>query len=146
MKNNTSVIQDWVTNYCTWKMQTVLLVALRGCDGLSKNDLSKPFIRLMRSTILKNADSSTTFFPDVTSPHESVSRVAIIELLNDMDHYPVHWFMHFVHAAEIVGYKHPDANVRSYWQHFYLLALNELHVNAETEEQLDHRLQDNRGL
>lgn len=143
----TSVVQGWLGKRCTWKMQTVLLVALRGCDGVHKNDLSKPFIRRMRATILKNADTSTTFFTnDALYILNNGIRDQLHEMLNDMDHYPIHWFMHFVHAAEIIMYKHPHRQVRRFWEYFYICALDELHVCIETEQQLDNRLQDKCSL
>jgi len=40
------VVQKWVfTDNISLKQQTVLLSALRGCDGQSKYDISKKFVR-----------------------------------------------------------------------------------------------------
>lgn len=57
-----SVVQDWLSEL-SMKQQTVLLAAFRGCDGLSKHDPSKHFTKIMRGSILKNADNSSTFYP-----------------------------------------------------------------------------------
>lgn len=135
--NKTSVVQPWLMDHCTWKMQTVLLTSFRGCDGAMKDDHGKAFTRLMRAVVLKNADPNTTFFPKEI-------KTAIFDLFfNDMDHYPVHWFMHLLHAAEIVGYKCPHKEAQEFWKKFYLRGCHELHVGIETEHQLDDRLKDN---
>jgi len=122
-------------------MQTVLLTSFRGCDGVYKNDYGKNYTRIMRATVLKNADPSSTFFPADEAQHWAGEGLSAF--FTDMDHYPVHWFMHLLHASEIVGYKHPDAMYRDFWLRFYLRGVHELHLNIETEKQLDYRLRDN---
>lgn len=134
----TSVVNAWLSDCCTLKMQTVLLTSFRGCDGAHKDDYGKTFTRIMRATILKNADPSTTFFPATVKVQQDQFNV----FFNDMDHYPVHWFMHLLHAAEIVGYKSPDIELSVFWMEFYLRGCHELHLNPETIEQLDKRLAD----
>ncbi len=59
-----------------------------------------------------------------------------------MDQYPVHWLLHLLQAAEIVAYKHPDKIIANYWLYFYSKGVEAMHLNPETEEQLDLRLQD----
>lgn len=135
--NNTSVVQEWLSKECTWKMQTVLLTSFRGCDGAHKHDFGKVFTRMMRATVLKNADPNGTFFPKSFNP-----KIDTNMFFNDMDHYPVHWFMHLLHAAEIVGYKCPIDVLRDFWMAFYLRGIHELHVNPESEDHLDIRLRD----
>jgi len=141
-----SVVQEWLSECCSWKQQTVLLASFRGCDGKEKNDPSKEFTRLMRATLLKNADSNSTFYgPPVVLTAES--RTAIDEFFIDcsrgsLDAYPVHWLMHFLQAAEIVGYKCPLSAVSEYWSYFYLTGVKALHLNPETLEQCDARLSD----
>jgi hypothetical protein len=131
------VVQPWLSEL-TMKQQTVLLTSFRGCDGIRKDDYGKKFTRLMRATVLKNADVETTFFPDT----EYIAANELDEFFTNMDHYPVHWFMHLLHAAEICGYKHPDKQTRLFWMRFYLRGTEELHVGMETEERLDSRLSD----
>lgn len=137
-----SVVQEWLAEQCTFKMQTVLLTSFRGCDGTHKHDLGKDYTRLMRATVLKNADPNTTFFPT----GEAVQNAYEVQqcFFDDMDHYPVHWFMHLLHAAEICGYKCPDKGMRDFWLNFYCHGCHELHVNRETEDQMELRLRDNK--
>lgn len=140
-----SVVQEWLSTL-SWKQQTVLLASFRGCDGVSKNDPSKTFTRFMRATLLKNADARSTFYgPQVRLTDES--RADIDDFFIDcsrgsLDQYPVHWLMHLLQAAEIVGYKCPTQAVKDYWMYFYLTGVKALHLNPETETQCDARLSD----
>lgn len=51
--------------------------------------------------------------------------------------------MHLIHAFEIVGFKHPDEFVRTEWSSFYHRLVFALHLNPETEAELDERLNAN---
>ncbi len=66
------------------------------------------------------------------------------EYLRELDAIPHHFQLHFLHAAEIVGYKHPDTRVRVWWVQTYERLVHDMHLWPETEEQLDRRLGDNR--
>ena len=142
-----SVVQDWVSS-CSWKQQTVMLAAFRGCDGLPKHDPSKVFTKKMRATLLKNADRESTFMSEVAdfslSPEnkEPIDDFFIDCSRGSMDAYPVHWFLHLLQAAEIVGYKCPHHAIREYWEYFYQCGVKAMHLNPETEAQLDERLSD----
>jgi len=139
----TSVVQEWINNL-SWKQQTVLLAAFRGCDGLPKSDPSKRFTKQIREVILKNADPTSTFIESGLEYDLSYVKDFFIDCSRGgIDAYPVHWMMHFLQAAEVIGYKHPDSKIRKYWLEFYLSGIRALHVNPESEKQLDQRLQDN---
>jgi hypothetical protein len=57
--------------------------------------------------------------------------------------YNSHFVLHLIHAAEIIGYKHPDENIKKIWQEFYLNMCKAMHLNPETKKQMDNRLKDN---
>jgi len=50
--------------------------------------------------------------------------------------------MHLIHAAEILGYKHPIIYIRRFWNIFYLDGVKDLHLHPETEAEMDKRLGD----
>ena len=140
-----TVIKDWVTECCTWKQQTVLLSALRGCDGIAKENPSKDVSRLLRFTLIKDADSSSGYMTN----EQCKSKVDLDKFFNYLDALPVHYVFHLAHAAAIVGYLHPESpdgyagwNPQKYWLDFYLRLCRSLHVNHENLRQLNARLAD----
>jgi hypothetical protein len=113
-----------------------MLSALRGCDGKPKEDVSKKFTRKLRKTILYSADTSgaSSFMSGEPTQDD------LDAFTSNLDHYPMHWLMHFAHACEIVGYRHPVNTHAEYWQSVYFSIVEALHLNAETEEEMDERL------
>lgn len=128
------VIQAWVFEL-PWKEQTVMLLALRGCDNSAKHDAGKEVTRAMRGVVLHNANKVTSFIrPDLH--------------MLDMDRcegLPVHWMMHTIHAAEVIGYRHPDMDTRRAWHAWYLDAIHKLHVQPESMEAMQLRLKGENG-
>lgn len=122
-----SVVQDWVT-YMTLKQQTVVLSAIRGCDGAPKDDPSKPFVRALRSTVLKNAVEGPCSF--MVGGEISFDDIEVF--VKSFDHYPMHWLMHFIHAVECIGYGHPNEQTSGWWLAFYYRICRALHVNVES--------------
>ena len=131
-----SVVQDWLRE-CSFKQQTVLLTAIRGCDGLPKGHTIKKVVRSYRSIILKNADTSTTFMKFRLEEDD------IKNFTSNIDHLPIHYITHFMHGCEIVGYYHPDLEIRYYWKELYFGLCNALHLNPETKKENAWRLRDN---
>jgi hypothetical protein len=66
------------------------------------------------------------------------------EYLKHLDEVPHHYQLHFMHAVEIVGYKHPDRDIASWFYNLYVRIVADMHLQPETEEQLDFRLGDSR--
>jgi hypothetical protein len=62
--------------------------------------------------------------------------------LQRVDELPHHFQLHFMHAAEILGYKHPDVNIRLWWKEVYLRLVNDMHLFPEREHEMDERLGD----
>lgn len=58
------------------------------------------------------------------------------------DDLPVHFLMHVMHAAEVIGYKHENDAIAKWWLTFYDEIVNSLHLSPETEAQMDYRLGD----
>lgn len=131
-----SVIQSWV-NELTFKQQTVLLSSLRGCDGIYKEDLSKPLIRALRAVILKNAEMRSSVFMNGSIDETTVNKFA-----EDFDQYCLHFVMHLIHAVEIIGYKHPEHSVRLQFCKAYYRLAEALHLLPETPHHLEIRLAD----
>ena len=139
-KNNkgNSVIQGWLVDNCSWKQQTVVLCALRGCDGLIKGNPTKVLSRKLRSVVLKNADTTTSFMFN--------NRITIDDIKNFIDYLdalPVHYVTHLAHGIEIVGYYHPNTTTREEWYKVYYVICDNFHMTPETKEENEKRLCDN---
>lgn len=131
-----SVVRPWLSKL-SFKQQTVLLTALRGVDGKEKQDASKPFCKAMRMTILQNASPGLGTFMQFT-----ISAEDVLKFSENIDHYPVHWILHFIHAAEIIGYHCPYPQLAHWWMNFYRIMVDAMHLRPEPLEALEERLAD----
>lgn len=148
-----SVLQPWVETL-TFMQQSVLLTAIRGADTLPKFHVSKYLLRWYRRCILISAfercvltDPYDPRGGSFTGPVEadSVDEVAS-QYLRAVDEVPLHFHLHLVHAAEILGYKHADLEIRSWWMGFYLATVRDMHLQPESEADLDQRLGDHLAM
>lgn len=151
-----SVLQDW-TNDVTFMMQSVLIAATRGPDGIRKDHPVKVLVRFLRRSFLICAfDGKVRWSPyepgggsftgplhlKGTEPDEGHLDKFIEVYLRHVDELPHHFQLHLMHAAEILGYKHPDDDVRRFWNALYLAIVNDAHLRPEPEEVMDRRLGD----
>lgn len=162
----TSAVQDWLSTLPVMQ-QSVLLSAIRGPDGIRKYHPSKYMLRWFRRCILVSAldkcvwdtpfmfgggsftGPSRTFKSEVellaaNSDWEIHMEPVIADYLKSMDELPRHYHNHFRHAAEILGYKHPDERIRRWWHKLYLEFANDEHLYPEPESEMDLRLSDDR--
>lgn len=161
--------QDWVHTLSIMQ-QSVLLSAIRGCDGIAKRHKHKPLVKWYRRCVLLSAFDGRALInpfepgggsftgPIVENlsgplfeamPHDvqhnmrcDALQKACDDFIDSRDELPAHYTTHIMHAAEIIGYKHPDAKMREFWCEFYKRLVHALHLWPETETQLDERLGD----
>jgi hypothetical protein len=132
------VLKSWVV-ILPMMQQTVLMTAVRGPDGVSKRSPVKSILRVMRATFIHNAKplEQGEFMTHV----DDLTFTSMLDsFLADVDMYPMHFLMHFTHAAEIIGYKCEHLDQRLRWQKVYLRMVELFHLNAETHAALDARL------
>jgi hypothetical protein len=135
-----SIINDWAA--CLGlRHQGVLVSAIRGCDSAEREDASKYLVRAYRGVLLRPhcgdiIKASSFMMPFVAVDFET----ARLEFLRSIDHYPNHWLLHFTHACEIVGYKHPEFRVAYPFGVLYSKLVRKFHMHPETCEQMDARL------
>ncbi len=147
-----SVLQDWVQEL-TMMQQSVLIAAVRGPDGIRKNHPVKVLCRWVRRCFLLSAFDRRA----LTDPYEngggSFTGPCRTDSVRDLDHalqlylestdeLPHHFQAHFMHAAEILGYKHPDPVTREWWNRTYKVLVKDAHLFPESEQQMDMRLGD----
>lgn len=138
-----SIMQPWTTEIGL-RHQGVLVSAMRGCDDAIRHDQSKMAQRLLRGAILiphagRNVRPAAYI---VIEPNEELWFETMHKFSASWDHYPNHYVMHFIHAAEIIGYFGPAAEpvFAARWHKWYETACHILHVNPETPAQLSARL------
>ena len=158
-----AVTQTW-THEISMMQQSVLLAAIRGPDGTPKYGPCKMMLRWFRRCVLLSAidgkvlddpispnggsftGPSTNSFIRLTPavPWEVDMNIVVDDYLRELDALPHHFQLHFLHAIEILGYKHPDDRIRGWWNRAYQRLVKDMHLHPETMEELDFRLGDNR--
>lgn len=154
-----TVLQPWLSDL-PMMQQTVLLTAVRGPDGLPKYHATKWLLRWYRRCILLSAmDNRVITDPlddgggSFTGPSvgtdwafnwQAGMNARLDDYLQALDEVPHHFQLHFMHAAEILGFKHPDPMIGGWWQDAYHRLVHDMHLWPETEDQLDARLGDSR--
>lgn len=147
-----SVLQDWVHGL-TFMQQSVLIAAVRGPDGIRKDHPVKVLCRWLRRSFLISAFNRRPLLDPYEPGGGSFTGPCHTEEVRDLgyaqelyfrsiDELPHHFQLHLMHAAEILGYKHPILSVRGWWLEFYIACVTDVHLFPETEEQMDKRLGD----
>jgi hypothetical protein len=148
MKN---VLQDWILENCSLRMQGVLVIALRGPDGAVKESNAKPIVRTLRALVMNSGREgkpmemgtgwkTDPFMTTIWIAHETNWNGVVQQFFGDMDSFNLHFFQHLIHA--IIGMYHPNFDVRMRCWHFYTEACHRLHVIPETYQEIEHRLRD----
>jgi hypothetical protein len=139
-----SVLQEWVIEL-PLRYQGSLLTAVRGCDdepkswtrtGVSYSPGRRltAFIRwcFMVPADPREVDSEEGAFM-MSNPPEPFKP-------SEFGHLPQHWYAHAMHALEIIGYHHPDRDVKVSARNLYLKMVRNLHLNPEGPDQMYGRL------
>lgn len=133
------------------QMQSVLLLANRGPDGVRKHHPCKAIVRAYRASTIKAAalgrsmhagDQGDMFMDPTLLLSPPAWEEAVNDYYRSIDELPHHYHLHLLHGAEILGYKHPDEHIASCWIGFYLRGVEDMHLWPENEEDLDSRLSD----
>lgn len=129
-----SVVQEWVGNL-PFKMQTAMLCALRGCDGMAREDEVKVIARgIRRMTVLPSR--KRVIEPGGFLYFEMEHLAPAVETVcGDLAKYPVHYVHHLMLACEVLGYFHPLEDVRKGFLNAYTSMVKELNLWPETKEQ-----------
>lgn len=126
------------------RYQGTILTALRGCDGVAREDTTKTIMRGLRNVTLNPADARELEYVGgfmTFSLNELLP--AVKKFAKNSDQYPLHFVMHLMHAIEVIGYTHPDATSMEF-ESAYLRIVHSLHLNPETLCQLSNRMLEDR--
>lgn len=142
-----SVLQDWVTQL-PLRFQGTLLTAVRGCDDEPKSwtrtgvafSQGRRITAYIRWCFMNPAD------PREVDAEEGAFFMSIPPRPfkpSQFGHLPQHWYSHIMHALEIIGYYHPDLDVRGESFSLYNKMVHCFHLNIETKlEQWDRLTED----
>jgi hypothetical protein len=161
------VLQSWVMQL-PMMQQSVLIAAIRGPDGVSKYTKAKALMKWYRRCVMISSfDKKALDRPDYPGggsftgpsfeveiddagrPHyvenwEDKMEIPVQDFLRAVDELPHHYNTHFMHGAQILGYKHPDQRIRVFWRSVYERLVKDLCLRPEGEADMDMRLGDNR--
>lgn len=140
--------------------QSVLIASVRGPDGIRKDHVAKLLLRWLRRCVMISAFEKRV----LTSPLEpcggsftgpslplpasgyydwnNAMDKLVKDYLSTVDELPHHFQLHFMHAAEILGYKHNITLIREWWLRTYLSLVNDMHLTPETKVDMMKRLGD----
>jgi len=162
MKQSTkeSVLHDWVMEL-PFTQQALLMLATRGPDGLPKETPAKLILHYLRGIVFKPAypdfkgadgfmnidygeytcaQQSHNDGPDIIFEYGWKFKKIQNDFFKDVDSYPLHFYMHLIHAAEVIGYHYPDPKICELWLNFYIEACTNFHMCPETKYLLNNRL------
>lgn len=126
---------------------------MRGPDGIRKDHPTKVLCRWLRRGFLICAFEKVvhndpyehcggSFTGKCRTPEVEGIDHALELYLRCVDELPHHFQLHFMHAAQIMGYKHPVPEIRAWWIGTYLSIVKDAHLYPESEEIMDYRLGD----
>ena len=143
-RQTSSILRNWAM-LLPIRHQGVLIAAVRGCDNCPRENSAKPIVRALRYAFLVPADERELDYPSAFM-QKTFTKVEAKGFLSYWDHYPIHFILHLMHAVQVVGYKHPDLEVRHEFISLYRAMVEKLHVVPESDFQMDQRLTEDRIL
>lgn len=147
-----SVLQDWTTEI-SLRCQGVLVIALRGPDGVRKEDAAKPLVRSLRGLIMNAGRTGKPMERGVLWEEDPFMTVYWLEdverwaevtkyFFDQWDSYNIHFLQHLAHAYAVIGIHHPDNDFAEKAWTFYERCCRKLHMYPETQTQVLYRLRD----
>lgn len=118
---NTSVLQEWVTNQCSWKEQTGLISAIRGMDSDTMDGIplyvveeAKNITKMIRYLVLNNADNKTGFMSNKIVSSTTIVKTLSYDVCGDV--LSKHWVGHILMAFKTISLKHPNIYTKKYYK------------------------------
>lgn len=139
----TSMLRGWVEEL-PLREQGTLLTGLRGCDLAPKNPVDS--VERQLTAYLRWVTCNPFDEREVGAVKGAFMQTAPPEnwKLSALEHYPLHWVIHVMHAYEVVGYRHPEPLEREKSLEVYLKMVKELHLESEPRLVMIDRLSEDR--
>lgn len=143
-----SVLQNWVMEL-PLREQGTMMTAVRGCDSEPKTwsrtgvaySPGRRLTSFIRHCFMNPADPREV---DHEEGAFMMSTPPIPFKPSEFGHLPEHWYAHAMHALEVIGYRHPNEQIRLIAEGMYIKMVHNLHLNPETKEQMIKRLSEDR--
>jgi hypothetical protein len=138
-----SVLQDWVMEL-PLREQGTLLTAVRGCDLTPKyplDSVERRLVACIRGAFMVPADEREV---DKENGSFMSRRIPLTFKPSALGHYPLHWVTHVMHAAEVLGYRHPEEEIAGAWLAVYAKLCTSFHVPMESFEDFEERMSEDR--
>lgn len=145
-----SVQPEWASRL-PLQMQSVMLLAARGPDGVGKFHPCKDVIRAYRACVflaakygrpLKWGEAADDFMSLDKFADDRQWELIVGDFKREVDNIQHHYLLHLLHGAEILAYKHPEKPFRDRWLYFYNTMVEDMHLRTEAESTMDIRLGD----
>jgi len=131
-----NVLQEW-TNDIPLKMQAILISAIRRPDIGGGGEVTN-VVRWLRYHVLIDGNKGRgTFLLFEKKP------TCTKEFMNEFVTCSMHFSLHILHAYEVIGRMHSEAQIRATASDFYCACCHAMHVNPETYAEMLNRLDDN---
>ena len=131
-----SVVQSWVEEL-PLRMQSVMLLGLRGPDHERCPEIKK-MTRWLRGLVLRPANPHNVVQFMRAEPPERIKEKSLIH--RELEFVPMHYYTHLMHVLEVIGYRHPNEQIREHglWLFFDMCRL--LHLPPESDAEFSERL------
>lgn len=140
-----SMLRDWVQEL-PLREQGVLLSGVRGCDLTPKvplNSSERQLVAYLRYVVCHpNDEREVGEAPGAYMQHNPPEKWTPSEF----GHYPQHWYAHIMHAYQVVGYRHPDAETKVVAEGIYQRFVHSLHLEPESFDTMAARLSEERSV
>lgn len=134
-----SVLQKWV-EALPLKMQSCLVLGLRGCDTPTMHE-TKKIIKWLRGVTFKPAEfGNLEVFMQSSHDVPAIYEKGLVN--RELDVAPHHFYTHLMHSLEIVGYMHPDETILVMACTRYEGMCNLMHLPIEHKDDFCYRLRD----
>ena len=145
-----SVFPHWMADL-PMQQQSVLVLALRGPDGIRKHHPCKDVVRAYRGSVLMAAKFGRSLdFGEAADTFMSMDKIAVPPeweaamraFFEHIDELPHHYIAHLMHGAHILACHHPSRALKDRWRWFYRCAVDDAHLLPEPDEVMNERLGD----
>lgn len=131
-----SVIQDWI-HQMPLRMQSVLVMATRGPDTHRAPGI-KQLTRWIRSLVFVPGNPNNVVeFMLIELPERLPEKGSIHR---ELEFTTQHYYSHLMHGLQVIGYRHPDDQIREHAFLLYQDMCSLFHLPVETLLMFEHRL------